>query len=146
MAAARAKSANEVAPGAKFVGRPPFAHPGAPTIPTTAGIPRPAQTVEDCVAVLPGVLAARRLDLVPVQVEPHDVDAELLEPVEPLVERPARREQPGVVLDPEADVRRGVSRGCVEPDQRAGTSGGEGKHAFSARLPGGTRFDTSGSC
>ena len=75
-----------------------------PDDPDHGGDAAAAQAVEDCVAVLPGVLAARRLDLVPVQVEAHDVDAELLEPVEPLVERAAAVGEPGVVLDPEADV------------------------------------------
>ena len=119
--------------------------PGRPDDPDHGRDPAAAETVEDRVAVLPGVLAARRLDLVPVQVEAHDVDTELLEPVEALVERAAAVGEPGVVLDPEAHVRRGVSRGCAEPEQRAGTDGGE-REAHSGRVPGGTRFDTSGSC
>ena len=48
------------------------------------------------------------LDPVPVQVEPHEVDAEPLQPVEPVVERAGAVREPGVVLDPEADAARGA--------------------------------------
>ena len=106
-------------------------------MPTTAGMPRLRRPFEHGVAVLPGVLAARRLDLVPVQVEADDVDAELLEPVEPLVERAGAVDEPGVVLDPEADARARRQRaGAASAEQRARQqSGGERRVAFEGGFP-----------
>ena len=108
---------------------------GVPTIPTTAGIPRPRRPLSTASLSSQAYSPCVGLDLIPVQVEAHDVDAELLEPVEPLVERAAAVDEPGVVLDPEADVRRGVGRGGAEAEQRARADGGEGK-AHSGRVPG----------
>ena len=103
------------------------------------------EAVEHRVAVLPVVLTLRSLDLIPVQIEAHDVDAELLEAVEPLVERAGAVDEPGVVLDSETGVRRRVGGRGAEAEQRARQSGGEGK-THSGRVPGRHRFDTSGSC
>ena len=58
-----------------------------------------------------------RRDLVPAQVDPDDVDAERVDLVEPLVERPRSPEQPRVVLDPVLNVG-GRIRACLEHEER----------------------------
>jgi hypothetical protein len=70
-----------------------------------------------------------------VQVEADDVDAELPQPLEALVERAAAVQEPGVVLDPEADARRpgGGGRGDREQD------GGEDDQAVQGHPQGGSR-------
>ena len=111
-----AKPANAAAPGAKFGVLPPFAQRGEPTSPTTAGMPRSCRPFRTQIAVLPVLLAAHRLDPVPVEVEAHDVDPEALEPVEPLVERAGAVDEPGVVLDPEAHaVATPAAAGAARP-------------------------------
>ena len=49
-------------------------------------------------------------DLVPADGEAHELDAEPVEPVDPLLERSRAEDQPGVVVDPEASGARGLSR------------------------------------
>ena len=58
-----------------------------------------------------------RRDLVPAQVDADDVDAERVDLVEPLVERPRPPEQPRVVLDPVLNVGGGI-RACLENEER----------------------------
>ena len=45
------------------------------------------QAFQHQVALLPVLLAAYRLDPVPVEVEAHDLDPKALDPVEPVVKR-----------------------------------------------------------
>ena len=73
--------------GAQFGPRPPFAQRGrAPSV--TSGCDAAlVQTREQRVVSRPVHLPRARLDLAPVDRHPHDVDAEPVEPVEPVVER-----------------------------------------------------------
>ena len=77
------------------------------------------EALQHCVAVFPGGLATRCLDLVPVQVEADEVDAEQLEPVQPLFEIPGAVDEPGVVLDAEAHTTRGTGCGGGSADEGA---------------------------
>src|SRR5439155_9604632 len=70
--------------------------------------------------VVPRIAPLGRLDLIPVEVDAHDVDAERLELVEPVVQRAGAVSEPGVVLDPVADVGR-------SPHARCDAAGGESK-------------------
>ena len=75
------------------------------------------EAVQDEIGLGPVRLAGSALDPVPVQVEADDVDAERLEPVEPVLDRAAAVREPGVVLDPEADSTRGIGRRSSEAQQ-----------------------------
>ena len=77
------------------------------------------QAIQNQIALLPVLLAAHRLDPVPVEVEADDVDPEALQPVEPVVKRAGAVGEPGVVLDPEAHAVRRLRPWGDETDQGA---------------------------
>ena len=81
------------------------------------------QAFQHRVAVFPGRLSTRCLDLVPVQVEADEIDAEQLEPVQPLFEIPGPVDEPGVVLDAEAHTAGGARRGGDGADEGARKDG-----------------------
>ena len=68
--------------------------------------PAIAQSFEHRVRVPPVPLPANLLDLVPVDGEANEVDADPVELVEPLVERPRSVDEPRIVLKAVADERR----------------------------------------
>ena len=67
-----------------------------------------AERLQHRVRAAPLALAAHLLDLVPVEREADELDAHVVERLDPLVERARPVEEPGVVLEPVTHVRRGV--------------------------------------
>jgi hypothetical protein len=59
------------------------------------------------------------------EVEAHEVDTEALEPVKPVVERAGPVDEPGVVLDPEADAARGARSRSDDADEGAREKSGD---------------------
>jgi hypothetical protein len=78
-----------------------------------------------------------------VEVEADEVDAQPLQPVEPLVERAGAVAEPGVVLDPEADAGRCAGRrhGGRERDDDYGAEAEERKQ-HRGPVPRHRSFDT----
>ena len=84
--------------------------------------PTVVQALEDRVHVSPTPLPAHLLDLVPVDREANEVDADPVELVDPLVERPRPVDEPRVVLKAVPDERRRVG-GLSEAQQRCDGAG-----------------------
>ena len=101
-----ARSAAEVCPARSAVER----HDGRD--------PVVAQARQNRVRAPPGPLPADLLDLVPVDRETHEVDADPVELGDPLVERSRPVHEPRVVLQPVTDVGRGLGRGGVREKRR----------------------------
>ena len=93
-----------------------------PTSPTTAGMPRDRRPFRTRSGSVQSGLPGSALDPVPVQVEADDVDAERLEPVEPVLDRAAAVREPGVILDPEADSTEASAAGAAKPNRQTRTA------------------------